>query len=93
MPHVLVTYLTLCPCGFYELVKSHVTIIFKPCRCHLGICRPVEFKKYPCRPVNFKVRGPLTYIGHLPGWVHTAMGHKMDDMLSVVITLINIRIV
>ena len=38
---------------------SHVTVISSPCRVSLGSMSYVEFKKCPCRPVEFRGLGLL----------------------------------
>ena len=42
------------------MAMSHVAIFWAPRRCYLGLCRPVGFKKWPCRPVDFSGQGPYT---------------------------------
>ena len=63
MSHVSVAYLF--PCQMSNLRKgymSHGTIIFSPCRMSLSLVSHVEFKKCPCRLVDFRGLGPYTYL-------------------------------
>ena len=47
------------------MAMSHVTIFFKlSCQFLDSLMSPVEFKKRPCRPVEFKGQGPLLYDQH-----------------------------
>ena len=41
---------------------SHVTIILRTYRMSLSPMSHVEFKKRPCRPVDFRGQGPLVYM-------------------------------
>ena len=43
----------------YEKAMSHVTIIFSPSRMSLSPMSHVVFKKWPCRPVDFRGPGRL----------------------------------
>ena len=61
---------TACHCRLFYLMShvefknriymSHVTIIFSPCRMSLSPMSHVEFKKCPCRPVDFRDQWPLS---------------------------------
>ena len=57
MSHVLVAYFT--QCHMSNLRIGYVTIMFSPCRMSLSPMSHVEFKKCPCRPVDFRGQGPL----------------------------------
>ena len=52
---------------FFIYVPCHCPMMSlhfaSPCRwrCHLGSRRPVKFMKPPCRPIEFKGRGPLDW--------------------------------
>ena len=48
-------------CQIYEKATSHVIIIVSPCRMSIIPMLHVEFKKWPCRPVNF--RGQVPFLG------------------------------
>ena len=40
-------------------------LFLKPCRMSIGSMSHVEFKKWPCRPVEFKGQGPVHSVGAL----------------------------
>ena len=50
-------------CRIKEKAMSHVNIIFGPGCMLLSPISHVEFKKWPCRPVDFRGQGPFfTYL-------------------------------
>ena len=46
---------------FNKKAMSHVITIFSPCRMSLGPMLPVELKKCPCRPVDFRGLRPCDW--------------------------------
>ena len=60
--------LNISPCPLSNLRNANVPCMspylsFEPMSlCRLGSCRPVKFKEWPCRPVEFRGLGPNTWL-------------------------------